>query len=79
MDIKLCMGSSCFMRGNNDNLAFLEDYIKVNSLPLKIELLGCRCQNCCGNGPHIFINDKKFSNVNPQKLKELIENEVVEK
>ena len=29
-NIKVCMGSSCFARGNLDNLNFLESYIKEN-------------------------------------------------
>ena len=31
-EIKICMGSACFARGNADNLRFIEDYIKENNL-----------------------------------------------
>jgi NADH:ubiquinone oxidoreductase subunit E len=30
--VKVCMGSSCFARGNLENLNFLETYIKENNL-----------------------------------------------
>ena len=35
--IKICMGSSCFARGNDQNLEFIEKYIKENNLELKKE------------------------------------------
>ncbi len=28
--IKVCLGSSCYVRGNNETLAFLENYIRQN-------------------------------------------------
>ena len=37
-EIKICMGSACFARGNADNLRFIEDYIKENNLSTQIEM-----------------------------------------
>ena len=34
------MGSSCFARGNDENLDFLEQYIKENNLEAEIEVIG---------------------------------------
>ena len=28
-EIKICMGSACFAKGNQDNLAFIKEYIKA--------------------------------------------------
>ena len=39
-EIKICMGSSCFARGNADNLEFIEKYIKDNNLEADIEVYG---------------------------------------
>ena len=39
-NIKVCMGSSCFARGNLENLNFLENYIKENNLQNSVKLLG---------------------------------------
>ena len=70
--VKLCMGSSCFARGNGDMLAFLEDYIVSHHLDAKVELSGCHCQNRCSEGPNLFINDEKYMNVSKQKAAELL-------
>ena len=35
-EIKICMGSSCFARGNNENLEIIETFIKENNLEAKM-------------------------------------------
>lgn len=72
INLTICMGSSCFARGNNDNLELLEKYIEENNLQDKIELTGARCSNQCSDGPHIFINEKKYDNIDFEKIKQLI-------
>lgn len=71
--IKVCMGSSCFARGNLNNLNYIENFIKENNLEAEIELVGAHCQNKCENGPHIFIDDTEYCEVEEDKLKELLE------
>ena len=73
-NIKVCMGSSCFARGNFQNLTFLEDYIKENNLEAEIELVGAHCQERCEFGPNIYIDDKPYSEVDTDKLKQILEN-----
>ena len=57
ISVSICMGSSCFARGNDKNLALLEELIKLNNLELKVDLVGSRCENICSKGPTIKIND----------------------
>lgn len=72
IEIKICMGSSCFARGNADNLEFIENYIKENNLDAQIELYGARCENICDKGPNIMINDKVYNNITQEKIVELL-------
>ncbi len=71
--IKVCLGSSCYVRGNDKTLAFLEDYISKNKKDVTIELLGCRCTNACQDGPSIFINDKRYAHPSHEELTNLLE------
>jgi len=57
INISICMGSSCFARGNDKNLELLEEIIKVNNLEIEVDLIGSRCENVCSKGPSIKIND----------------------
>jgi len=72
-EIKVCMGSSCFARGNLDNLNFLEQYIKDNNMDADVELIGGLCQEKCATGPNIYINDKLYSEVNEERLREILD------
>lgn len=73
-EIKVCMGSSCFARGNMNNLEYIENYISENNLEAELDLVGAHCQNKCENGPHIFIDGKDYNEVDENKLKEILKN-----
>ncbi len=73
LNITVCMGSSCFARGNQENLAFLEKYINDNNLDANIELAGMRCENKCIKGPNIYLNGVEYNSVDIEKLKEILE------
>lgn len=57
-EIKICMGSACFARGNDKNAEIIEKYISKNNLDAKVELYGARCANICEKGPNFYINDE---------------------
>lgn len=67
-EIKVCMGSACFARGNEQNLNFLEDYIKENNFDVKLELCGSRCSGNCADGPNIFVNGIEYNGVTKDKI-----------
>ncbi len=61
--VELCMGSSCFARGNSVTLMSLEEFAEQNGLSDRIELEGHLCLGKCNSGPHIRIGDKEYSGV----------------
>lgn len=71
-EIKICMGSSCFARGNTENLEIIERYIKDNHLETKIDLVGSRCEAKCDKGPNIIIDNIEYSCINREKLEEIL-------
>lgn len=71
-NIKVCMGSSCFARGNLQNLDYIESFIKENDLQADIELLGAHCQEKCEFGPNIYVDGVLYNEVNESKLKEIL-------
>ena len=71
-EITICMGSSCFARGNAQNLAFIEEYLKENSLEANIELTGSRCDGNCALGPNIIVNGIIYNEVDEEKIKEIL-------
>jgi len=59
--IEICMGSSCFARGNRELVPLIKEFIEKNKLDCKLQLKGCLCQQNCKNGPNVKINGKAFS------------------
>lgn len=72
LNISVCMGSSCFARGNNENLEFIENYIKENNLDAEIDLSGTRCEGKCASGPNIKVNGVEYSEVDTDKIKSIL-------
>jgi NADH:ubiquinone oxidoreductase subunit E len=72
MTIEICMGSSCFTRGNRESLGLIESFLLMNQLKAEVELKGSLCMDCCGKGPHIKINGETFHEVAPEKLEKLL-------
>ena len=70
--ITVCMGSSCFARGNDQNLEFIEKYIKENGLEAEIELAGNRCEGKCATGPNIIIDGVEYTEMNEEKLEKIL-------
>lgn len=70
--ITVCMGSSCFARGNQENLAFIEAFVKTHDLEADIDLAGARCENKCASGPNVTINGVDYNSVNEAKLEEIL-------
>ncbi len=73
LEITVCMGSSCFARGNDQNLEFIENYIKQNGLEADIDLSGSRCSGNCAEGPNITINGIDYHDVDIDKIKEILD------
>lgn len=73
MKIIICMGSSCFSRGNNANLTSIQRWVEDNpSHQASIELKGCRCGERCHAGPNIWINDTCYSELTPETIPSLL-------
>ncbi len=63
--ITICMGSSCFSRGNNRNIEVIQSYLSSGTLPGSVELTGHLCEGACKEGPNVTINGKMYHQVDP--------------
>jgi NADH:ubiquinone oxidoreductase subunit E len=72
VEIALCMGSSCFTRGNNRLLRAIEETIKENAWENRIALSGLRCENRCGQGPNVFVDGKLYQGLDAGTILDLL-------
>ena len=68
LELKICMGSACFAKGNQENLEFIKNYIKENNLDSEITLVGGLCENKCSDGPRIIVNGTDYKNITKEEI-----------
>lgn len=63
IEMRLCLGSSCFTRGNDKVLTTIQKYIEENSFELRTDFRGHLCEGKCNEGPNLTINGIKHGNI----------------
>ncbi|MCK9162882.1 MAG: NAD(P)H-dependent oxidoreductase subunit E [Bacteroidales bacterium] len=75
-EITICLGSSCFSRGNNKNLEIIQEYIKNKGIEADINFKGQLCSEQCQNGPVLTIDNNTYNEVTQTKLIEILDKEL---
>ncbi|MGD0341047.1 MAG: NAD(P)H-dependent oxidoreductase subunit E [Bacteroidales bacterium] len=75
-EMHICLGSSCFSRGNKDVVIFIRDYLKKNHLEDKVIFKGGRCMKNCSNGPNLMINGVIREGVTTLKIEGILDQEL---
>ena len=71
--IEICMGSSCFSRGNAENLTIIRSYVKEKRLAAVITTSGRLCEGLCSEGPNIAIDGQLHHRVDAARVRSLLE------
>jgi NADH:ubiquinone oxidoreductase subunit E len=72
LTIEICMGSSCFARGNNEALPLMQDYLAQRGLEDRVRLVGHLCADCCSRGPLLTVNGRVYEGLTPEATLELV-------
>jgi len=73
VEIVVCLGSSCFARGNSENLAIINQHVQNHGLNASVSLTGKLCQDQCKEGPNLTIGGEFYHGVTAAKLRELLQ------
>ena len=74
-EMNICLGSSCFSRGNKEVVMFIREYLKKNHLEDKIIFKGARCMGHCSNGPNLRINEDIREGITLAKIEGILDQE----
>ena len=55
-EIQICLGSSCFSRGNTENLRVIQEYLTARGLAAQVSTIGHLCEDQCSQGPNLIVN-----------------------
>ena len=75
IEMQICLGSSCFSRGNKDIVMFMKDYLKKNHLDDRVIFKGSRCMGNCSNGPNLKINGRAIEEISMKNIEAIMEKE----
>lgn len=76
MEITICIGSSCHLRGSREIIGKLEKLVKENSLEDKVELKGSFCMGQCQKGVCVTVDGTLYS-LTPEKTEEFFNSYVL--
>lgn len=73
IEVTICLGSSCFARGNNRNLEIIQQFFEEHNLNGKIDFRGHLCEDTCKKGPTLQIGTEVYCNVTTEVLPSILE------
>jgi NADH:ubiquinone oxidoreductase subunit E len=74
IEVVICLGSSCFARGNKSTLKHIEKYLNDNNLKDRFYFHGGHCFGKCAEGPVIKIDDNIYTSVTETSIIEILNN-----
>lgn len=77
-EIVICLGSSCFARGNKATLKTIQKYIDDHRLRDKVYFHGGHCFGRCAEGPTVTVNGKIFTGVDEYNILDILNSELSE-
>jgi NADH:ubiquinone oxidoreductase subunit E len=74
--IRVCRTITCAMKGKNAIVQTIEELLKIKvgetTQNKKFSLLETNCLGWCHKGPAMLINDEAFTELDPDKVREII-------
>lgn len=77
MEIKVCIGSSCHLRGSYEVIEKLKALIAENSLEGKVNLAASFCLGKCGTGVTVTGDGEFWDNVTPETVESIFKEKVL--
>jgi len=77
MEITVCVGSSCHVRGARHIIEQFSRLIEERGLKGRVVLKGCFCMDRCTEGVNIRIDNQYFRAASPAEALALFEREVM--
>ena len=80
MNIQICVGSSCHLKGSEQIVELFQKAIEERDLADKITLAGSFCIGRCNReGVTVQVDDEIITGVTPETFDRFFENEILQK
>ncbi|MGD9994769.1 MAG: (2Fe-2S) ferredoxin domain-containing protein [Salinivirgaceae bacterium] len=75
-EIIICLGSSCFARGNKKTVQAIESYLNEHNLKDRVYFHGGHCFGNCDRGPILKVNDRFYERVDSFNVIDILAKEL---
>lgn len=75
--IKICVGSSCSLRGSDELASDLFRLIEKEKLEGLVDIVGAFCMDACSKGVSVRVGDQEFSGIRPEEAETFFYKEVI--
>jgi NADH:ubiquinone oxidoreductase subunit E len=72
-EVVICLGSSCFARGNRTTVKLINDYLKSRNLMSSVNFHGGHCFGRCAKGPVLKIDDEFYEKLASESVNALLD------
>ncbi len=72
-ELVICLGSSCFARGNKQLVKVINDYLRDHNLLNEVRFHGERCFGQCAVGPSLKLDGKLFERQDEESVHALLD------
>jgi NADH:ubiquinone oxidoreductase subunit E len=70
LEVKVCVGSSCHIRGGAKTLKAIKSLIEANGLADQVDLAADLCLDNCMQAPNVLVNGTVFGGITPDKAEQ---------
>ncbi|MHB0998022.1 MAG: (2Fe-2S) ferredoxin domain-containing protein [Armatimonadota bacterium] len=70
LQVKVCVGSSCHIRGGAKTLKVFKSLIETHGLGASVDLAADLCLENCIQAPNVVIGNTTFGGITPDKAEE---------
>lgn len=72
-EIEICLGSSCFSRGNKKLVHWIKAYLDERMLNDRVVFRGAHCFDACASGPSMRLGGTFFYHLDEEKLQGILD------
>jgi NADH-quinone oxidoreductase subunit G len=76
LEVSVCVGTSCYLKGSQDLLHKLIDHIEDNNMQEKVDVKASFCFENCDKGPTVTVGGKILNHCTLQKACDVLKNEL---
>lgn len=73
MEIKVCIGSACHLKGSYEVVKIFKNYVSDHGLEKIIDLKSSFCLGQCSEAVSVQVNNEDISSVSPEHADRFIE------